>query len=405
VDLSRLVKIGLVVASSGALGLAAFLFRSKWRQMLASIISVLLTLLFAEVFLARVQPQIMEHDLFFEPDPQLGWRFIPGITGTFAWMDVAPRRIRINSLGFRDPPRDLVKERPRVLVLGDSFVSNLAVDEGDVFTRQMEEMLPGTEVWNLGVNGYGQVQEYLLLREWLPVLQPDLVVVLVYMRNDFTDNTGIGWLYPRPTAAWTGPESSLEIIPPRQDVSGQHRRNEPWWAFYRKSHLYHLFDRRIGLMVARYLHRRHPGGQPSRGTPPELYLCRLDPVENTQNMFRTMEEMLTRISAFCQDQGVPLMFVLAPSFVQVEVEAWMAMLKTYGCAPEEYDRALPHTRLMQFAGERGLRMLNLLPLLEAEFQKAGVLYHHEEQHWNARGNQVVAAALCAFLKETGWVKD
>jgi hypothetical protein len=383
----------------GASGMAVFLLRTKWRQVLASVISVLLTLFVAEVFLARVQPQIMEHDLFFEPDPQLGWRFIPGKTGTFAWMDVEPRRIRINSLGFRDPPRSRAKERNRAVVLGDSFVSNLAVDDEDVFTRKLEKTLRNTEVLNLGVNGYGQVQEYLLLKEWLPVLQPDLVIALVYIRNDFTDNTGIGWLYPRPAAAWTGPEQSLEIIPPRQPMTGNPNRAIPFWAFYRKSHLYHLVDRRIGLMVARYVHHRHPGGQPSRDTPPELYLCRLDPAENTRNMFRTMEELMVRMSEYTHANGVPLVFVLAPSFVQVEEEMWDAMLATYGCSPQEYDRALPHEKLMQFAGERGLLMLDLLPVLEAEFQRGGALYHHEEQHWNQRGNQVVAEALHNYLKD------
>ena len=54
---------------------------------------------------------------------------------------------------------------------------------------------------NYGVDGYGQVQELLLLDEIFQDVQPKVVVLLIYVRNDFDDNLGeLDWIrrYARP---------------------------------------------------------------------------------------------------------------------------------------------------------------------------------------------------------------
>jgi len=74
--------------------------------------------------------------------------------------------IQTNSLGFRDhaPPSN---KKNRIMVLGDSFVSNVSVKDDEVFTEIMETRMKDSDVMNFGVNAYGEVQEYLLLKNGL----------------------------------------------------------------------------------------------------------------------------------------------------------------------------------------------------------------------------------------------
>ena len=74
-------------------------------------------------------------------------------------------------MGFRDRERETARgsdrngSRLRIVVLGDSFTWGHGVEDEGLFTRLLEDRLPGTEVWNLGGSAYSTEQELLLLRK------------------------------------------------------------------------------------------------------------------------------------------------------------------------------------------------------------------------------------------------
>jgi hypothetical protein len=51
------------------------------------------------------------------------------------------------------------------------------VSDEETFAQQIEDLLPGVEILNLGVHGYGHDQMLLTLREALPLYRPDVVLV------------------------------------------------------------------------------------------------------------------------------------------------------------------------------------------------------------------------------------
>jgi len=98
----------------------------------------------------------------FEIDSHLGWKLKPGIerrhhTRSF---DVI---YRINSMGFRDPPRTAARatDTRRVLLFGDSFIFGWGVAQDQRVSSFVEAAAPSTEVWNMAVPGYGLDQEIL----------------------------------------------------------------------------------------------------------------------------------------------------------------------------------------------------------------------------------------------------
>lgn len=137
---------------------------------------------------------------FWRHDPELGWFHAPGEKGRFARAEFS-HAVSINAMGFRDAERRFDRDDPaalRVAVLGDSFVWGHGVEDAEIFTRLIEERLPGVEVWNLGVSGYSTDQELLLFRRVGDLIRPDLVLLMV-CRNDFAANTTRrAGRYPKP---------------------------------------------------------------------------------------------------------------------------------------------------------------------------------------------------------------
>lgn len=100
-------------------------------------------------------------------------------------------RVTINSAGFRGPEiRSLVDAgRPRILCLGDSMTLGVAVEDHEVYPRQLEQMLARTsplghpEVINAGVQRYFTFQEIDLLKRHAATLRPDVVTLAVYIND------------------------------------------------------------------------------------------------------------------------------------------------------------------------------------------------------------------------------
>jgi hypothetical protein len=404
-DWNKLVRDIILVLSLGGISLSFLFLRNKRKEIALVLFSFVFAILIAEVVLKLFYPQIMEHDKMFKYDPSLGWRFISNKKGAIVYPGEARHYIETNYIGFRDDPPPPDKDNLRkILVLGDSFVSNIQVKDSEVFTEVLEQRLKNTSVLNFGVPGYGQIQEYLLLQKWLRKINPDLIILVIYISNDFNDNVGgywngSYWNYPRPSASWSEEDRTLKINPPPQPT--KEATSEPFWKcffFYRKSHCYTFLDRRIHFLITKFSQADQSEHKPSLYTPSELYLCRSQPSENTKLMYRTMEELLLRIAGYADEIGVPLVFAIATSMVQVEDELWSSTVLNYGGKLEDYIRTLPNDKLMQFAEKNNLLMIDLLPILQSEAKKGKTLYNRREGHWNSDGNRVVAGSLLGYLK-------
>ena len=128
-----------------------------------------------------------ERALMYEWNPELGWFPRPGSSYLFEGGTV-PIHVRHNAAGFRDREHG-AKDRPRLAVLGDSFAWGYDVEEGERFTDVLAARYPGVEVFNLGVSGYGNDQELLLLRREFERVAPDAVLVLYCRETDRGDNS------------------------------------------------------------------------------------------------------------------------------------------------------------------------------------------------------------------------
>lgn len=116
---------------------------------------------------------------FDVPDPLLGWRPRASLDRTRR-VDGETVRITTDAHGLRGG-HDVAEARtpgvPRVAVFGCSQTFGGHVDDADVYTARLAHMLPGTEVLNFGVHGYGTDQMLLRWETEGVRSQPDVVVL------------------------------------------------------------------------------------------------------------------------------------------------------------------------------------------------------------------------------------
>ena len=120
-------------------------------------------------------------------DPSKGWSSKPNLRGMKVFGD---KVLNTNAKGFRgkkDFPYIKNKERLRILILGDSFTFGDGVSDQETYSSYLQQMLPHTEVINLGVHGYGHDQMLVLLKEEGVKYEPD-IVILGFMAIDMSRN-------------------------------------------------------------------------------------------------------------------------------------------------------------------------------------------------------------------------
>jgi lysophospholipase L1-like esterase len=122
-------------------------------------------------------------------DDELGWRCIANDARSEVVADAGgrPRAIRYTTgpHGFR-AFGDTRSNRPRLLVLGDSFTQAVAVSDDETYYALLGKRL-GVEVFAYGAGGYGTLQEYMILDECVDELRPD-VILWQFCTNDFINN-------------------------------------------------------------------------------------------------------------------------------------------------------------------------------------------------------------------------
>jgi hypothetical protein len=252
--------------------------------------------------------------------------------------------------------REIPYEKPagvrRVLVLGDSFTFGQDVSDDETYCHQLERLLPGAEVLNLGVHGYGHDQMLLYLQEEGAKYRPD-VVLLGFLYDDMERNL-VGFRdYAKPR--FEQRDGRLELrnvpVPPPEQML----RQEPYrskfldlWTILRAR-----WDWRSGTAEA--------------------------------SMKRLTLAILDEIASAARAAGAQPVFAYLP--------VWGEHVKTdLALTPRETfffdycrERGIPSIRLQQFFASR-LRA-------GANFRRYG--------HWGALEHQVAAEGLAASLVEQG----
>jgi hypothetical protein len=346
-----------------------------------------LTLLLAELLLRTFLPQLspLTRGGYLDPHPVLGWVLHPG------WHESSPLDISINSLGMRDGEMDAKSPTTfRVLAVGDSFTfGTVPLDE--TYVKRLEKLLreqdPGSavEVINGGVPGYSPTQELEALRRWLPSVQPDAILLGLFVGNDFEEL--------EPTRAADAHVVDGTLVDAKTAASPP----EPPMVLAR-THLFQLLRKAWRMAFVPV----DEEGREKRHAWLELHRLRVyftDPGNDDwwQLHVGRMREALTSFKELAESRHIPLVVAIFPDVVQVEKQI---MEKVASLKPNIDKVALdferPQRELVHMLEQLGLPALDLLPAFR-DRAAAAALYRHQDTHWNREGNDLAATEILPAL--------
>lgn len=298
---------------------------------------------------ARWKDLVYHWDIYH---PSLGWTNLPGYRSDAR----IPFEVRINSQGLRAlreyaplPPAG----RQRVLVFGDSSVFGEEVDDDETLPFYLEQELPGSEVLNFGVHGYGLGQVALRLEEEGFAANPDRVVV-VYLTYSFVRDLTSTYLHAKPAFRVEAGKLLVDNVPVPETT------RQPW--LLRSSYL------------AAWTWGRQQRQKPAGGRDLEASL-------------EVMARILARIRSACEARGVPLTLVHIVDGPTLE-----AMQSD----PRERHRV---HRIRKELAASGIDTLDLAPSLEISHRLAGDSLLAPHGHWSARGNRLIAGEIARHLAD------
>lgn len=284
-----------------------------------------------------------------------------------------------------------------VATIGDSF-SVGSVHHSLHFTT-VAERSSGLRIDNYGAVSIGP-REYLdILRLWVAPREPDLVVINLFIGNDlFTGRySERAWIR---SGRWLGPwldrENALLWQVPRRTLLARAAR--PLLDYDKQPQV--RLETRAELLEAL----------------PWMEDPALEPASFDRETFLGMErfrardigiagdcaavnELLAQMRTACGQ--APLAVMLIPDELQVEDALWNELRARWpDLEPAERDR--PQRLIGAFLAAEDIPYLDLLPVLRAQPPLEDGdrhLYHLQDTHFNARGNQVAGEALARFLRD------
>jgi len=125
-----------------------------------------------------------------ELDPKLGWRSCIDYMGQWSEPDsqghVKAIRYKTGEHGFR-MFGNLQTSKTKVFVIGDSCTQARYVSNDETYYSRVAQDLP-TEIFAYGCGGYESLQEYMILDQFIDIIDP-AIVIWQYSGNDIINNS------------------------------------------------------------------------------------------------------------------------------------------------------------------------------------------------------------------------
>jgi hypothetical protein len=327
------------------------------------------------------------------------YRFVPG--GSFTYVGFRPGSpvefrtpIVLNKLGFHDRDYDEARPTPktyRVMVLGDSYVAAMEVDNRQAFHKLLEARLNAEdplgrgsyEVIAFGQGNRAQEAELNWLRTYGPRYKPDLVLLVFFCGNDVMENSPGTY---GPATAFAG--FYQKVIAPRK-IALYNRL-----FAVRASRLNGFVAERIATFYSMHMNLFHRDVSREQLAGPDVGVYRTPPTPEWQEAWRTTAFLLgeVRQEAARQGAGYAMTVISGP---QAIAEAGQEGLRNAG--DRGVDLTQPDRWVAGWCGENNVPSLSLAKALRDADPRR--VFWRYDAHLTPFGHQVAAAALYPFLVE------
>ncbi len=332
-------------------------------SMIVFIIFLLLTELSLRVFFSvshKVKSPRLEYSkvLGWDMKPYLVNRGMMGIYGSV--------KHSTSKYGFREFG-DLNTKKTKILVIGDSFTYGRYISDGKMYYDYLKEKNPNLEIFAYGGEGYGTLQEYMILDKYIDLIKPDLIL-WQFCDNDIINNS-----------------HELES---ESNIHNNHMVR-PYYIKGKVYMLYPAFARGVLYKLSRYSYLlrllciRLNLLKADKGESVEKSLSSSNPL--FQRSLKTTGEILKLVKK--RAGKIPIVGFL--SFTQTGL-------------PEEID-----SFLSAICFREGIHYLKGLPEIFDRAERKGIRVTGMpfDHHWNVAGNRLAGELIFDYLERKDLVKD
>jgi len=303
--------------------------------------------------------------------------------------------VHVNSLGFRDD-EDFSEVKPagekRVLFVGDSFLYGATLRLDELLPKRCEKRLPGVHAIDLAWPGWGPRHEVAAWRRWGVSVQPDVVVLCVFVGNDVMES-------PEDVEFFMGPDGELAVV---SKVARPHMR------FLRCSKLFRLWETTAIYQYVAHKDRGNPVEESDAEFVERLYWkverLRLEQWRKgagerrvLADAWRIAETSLRTFVAEVRASGARPLVVLIPDEVQVDARKRSELCRRFALDEKNYDLEQPQRRLGALAGQLSVPCVDVLAAFR-ERGSSGGLYRDVDTHWNAAGHELAASLVAPAIE-------
>ncbi len=328
---------------------------------------------------------------FYQYDPDMGFRVRPYTLGS-------------NQFGFNDQdyPLERVPGTVRIMIVGDSF--NWAGGRDGNYTTLLENQLnqtpelPPVEVINAGYPMTHPGEQLIMLQKFGLQYQPDLVVLGVFVGNDFID---------------ADPYRKRIVVNDIQiDIDKRHEMQILGYPIIFKSRLWMFMEQKIKvfqeMMQVEKPVQANPA--PETGTFTEksflriqrarLEFCHIQSHQEGkyQDKIEFVFDSILKMKEILAAEGIDFMVALYPDEFQISQALANQIFAAYELNPEDYDLDLMQTLLIGFLNQHQIPYVDMLDRFQ-EQGKNQTLYLLRDTHWNLAGNQLAANILYENMLE------
>lgn len=352
-----------------------------------------------ELIFQKLTGDIQNLTWAYQRDPELGFRRRPydhweGRMSSdieFRWMMPSsisdPLHFTYDRWGYRNTA-DI--EQADVVLLGDSYVEGWYVSDTETTAQRLQTRLIRPVV-NLGVSGYGTLQEFLVLKNDGIRFNPKVVILFFFEGNDLYDDHSFENYLLAPFSL-----EQTAVIPQRW-------AGDQVWT-----------QRSFTFTALRRLRRLSNPVLPN--TPPysgHLSLPRLGErtiyfsgyaskpwTDFEAGRWKKTRDTLAQVAEYSRAQGIHVLF----TFVPIKFRVYQPFVKFDLDSPCRTWRVWPIAEMFsEFCQSAGVPCLNLTELFQEAVRVGGMPYSLVDSHWSPEGHSLVGDFLSSELAKRGWL--
>lgn len=364
--------------------------------------TLVIMVILSEIMLGTILPQ-KETITYLTDFPE--YRFDPAIGNTQHPNQIFRRKssefdniIHINSEGFYDTEWDEQKNDTtfRIVALGDSYTYASAVPEEIRFSNVLESSLSEeyqkeVEVLNFGLGGYGQCEEYQILKHKALQYDPDVAILFLYIGNDFTDTSNNASY--RPYCDFL-PNGTITVRTPQKISDAPKKPLEVRLIIH--SHLGSLFMNTFRYSSVSYTIAQLMGVDRHYGTMDLYDTAHRDRIATLINR---SARVIHETQNLAQTHNIPFFVVIIPHRIQVVPEMFNDIVNKYNLRTNDYNLTQPNDMLATFLDSKNITYVDLSMELRHAANRSGKNpYFRHEGHLNEFGHEITAHVVSDFLR-------